>query len=576
MASITYWHRLEPRPRAPSLAEPLSARVRDPLWFLTRQWQFGEFQGEDAGSPAFARVAGTNIPLTGWRVGDGPVADLPVGTPVEPLLEREAFTPDLFLRVELAHTFENLLGAESSISPAQVQAVIAELRAKVSLPAPPADDPDGRRLFLIAGGRVFDGVALYQASMTSPPTLPAGVVLPAGTATAVTSAQSALVAWVQATLGAIGLTDPPAWKPDRLEYSASLLAPAGDGQALELVAGSSPDGTFEWHAFSLANGQLAARGLDRRQPESKPWSIIPSHVRFRGMPNARWWDFESGTTDFGDIRPDRRDLARLIVMDFMLVHGNDWFVIPYDMPVGSLGRVDSLVVHDVFGGDTKVERADRTPLPEGERWSLFSVSAEGTATGLGDFLLLPPTATDFMQTSLPIEEVRFLRDELANLAWGIEETIESATGAPRPGHERSLAVTPLPPPPPGVLSYRIQSDVPAHWIPFLPVTLDQVTGDIALERAGMPDPAGGGGLITPAGRILRPSSLVGQPYRVFEEEVSRAGTRITRVICRARWTDGSTHLWIARRKTAGQGEASSGLVFDDALGGRGGVGADEP
>ena len=56
MASITYWNRLEPRPVAPSIAETLAARLRDPLWLLTRQWQFGEFQGEDAGSPAYVHI----------------------------------------------------------------------------------------------------------------------------------------------------------------------------------------------------------------------------------------------------------------------------------------------------------------------------------------------------------------------------------------------------------------------------------------------------------------------------------------------------------------------------------------
>ena len=52
-ASITYWNRVEPSPRSESLRPGLTAAVRDPLWFLTRQWQLGEFQGEDAASPAF-------------------------------------------------------------------------------------------------------------------------------------------------------------------------------------------------------------------------------------------------------------------------------------------------------------------------------------------------------------------------------------------------------------------------------------------------------------------------------------------------------------------------------------------
>ncbi len=50
MASITTWVRLEPRPRDGALDESLQAQVRDPLWLLARQWQFGEFQGENTGS----------------------------------------------------------------------------------------------------------------------------------------------------------------------------------------------------------------------------------------------------------------------------------------------------------------------------------------------------------------------------------------------------------------------------------------------------------------------------------------------------------------------------------------------
>ena len=56
MASITYWNRVEPRPRSRSIQRSLMAQVRDPLWFLTRQWQFGEFQGEDAASPAYVQI----------------------------------------------------------------------------------------------------------------------------------------------------------------------------------------------------------------------------------------------------------------------------------------------------------------------------------------------------------------------------------------------------------------------------------------------------------------------------------------------------------------------------------------
>ena len=81
------------------------------------------------------------------------------------------------------------------------------------------------------------------------------------------------------------------------------------------------------------------------------------------MPNARWWAFESEATDFGAVVPDRRDLGKLVVIDFMLIHGNGWFVMPFDLPVGSVCRLDTFLVHDVFGVLTLVESANTGGVP---------------------------------------------------------------------------------------------------------------------------------------------------------------------------------------------------------------------
>ena len=50
----------------------LSARVFDPLWLLTRQWQVGEFQGEDAGMPVLARVRAQTTMLSRIHLGELP------------------------------------------------------------------------------------------------------------------------------------------------------------------------------------------------------------------------------------------------------------------------------------------------------------------------------------------------------------------------------------------------------------------------------------------------------------------------------------------------------------------------
>ena len=43
--SVTIWNRLEGRPRTAAFDRALRAEVRDALWFLSRQWQLGEFHG---------------------------------------------------------------------------------------------------------------------------------------------------------------------------------------------------------------------------------------------------------------------------------------------------------------------------------------------------------------------------------------------------------------------------------------------------------------------------------------------------------------------------------------------------
>jgi hypothetical protein len=62
----------------------------------------------------------------------------------------------------------------------------------------------------------------------------------------------------------------------------------------------------------------------------------------------------------------------------------------------------------------------------------------------------------------------------------------------------------------------------------------------------------------PSGRLLRSA----EPFRLHAEEVPREGAHVTRAYRYTRWSDGSTHLWVTRRKRPGLGEGSSGLRFD--------------
>ena len=99
-SSITSWTRLEPQCSNADIGTSSMARIFDPLWMLTRQWQMGEFQAEDAGTPIQARVRATTATVCRRFSGELPKSATPapalvaaqpydpLKTPLEVLVER--------------------------------------------------------------------------------------------------------------------------------------------------------------------------------------------------------------------------------------------------------------------------------------------------------------------------------------------------------------------------------------------------------------------------------------------------------------------------------------------------------
>jgi hypothetical protein len=227
MPSITIWNRLEPRPRAEDITQSLAARVRDPLWLLARQWQVGEFRGEDAGSPAFVTLAvGTSTP-DAWRVQGADEARPLVGAPIEALCTAESLNGvDASLAVELGQLGEEILGA-ARVS----DATRAALRRAFPVREPSGnDDEETERLLGLCAGRALDGVALYHAARRRTAAALADRVVAsagnasAGDAVAVAAALAGFMSEVTSLYGALDGADSPAWQPARLAYEASVLA----------------------------------------------------------------------------------------------------------------------------------------------------------------------------------------------------------------------------------------------------------------------------------------------------------------------------------------------------------------
>ena len=106
--TIKGWNRLEGRPRVPEFSRSLRAEVRDPLWFLTRQWQFGELDGEDAGSPVEARLLTRRERIDRFRLREGPVRSYDGSVPLETLVEREPVAFDLVTHRQITQAFARL------------------------------------------------------------------------------------------------------------------------------------------------------------------------------------------------------------------------------------------------------------------------------------------------------------------------------------------------------------------------------------------------------------------------------------------------------------------------------------
>ena len=180
------------------------------------------------------------------------------------------------------------------------------------------------------------------------------------------------------------------------------------------------------------------------------------------------------------------------------------------------------------------------------------LSADPSASNL--FYLAP--AITKVQEGEPLEQVNFLRDEMANMVWAVEDTVPSQAGRGVSGKEMALrheAETPFAATPGVKIRYVLGTTVPDNWIPFIPVHRDASTSEIQLQRAALLGSKGALGVI-----VTEKSA----PYYINEEVIERSGAIVKRGFQRTRWVNGETYVWIGRRKGPGRGEGWSNLKFD--------------
>ena len=609
LPSITVYNRLEGRPRADKFERALRAEVRDALWMLTRQWQMGEFQGDDAGSPIFSKVRVETTRLRRYRPANGAPQYFDDGTPLEARVERLSvpFAQGeqelaLDLRLSMGRHWLKLIASLPAAARAEylTRYPIDPVNPLATDDASVCAHPEAWSVIAAVAGRRLDGGKLYFYLKEPPHRASDGIAALAGFEAQADALGDRFVAWFerllhvpQASASETSTAAGSAWLPDRLEYQFDCSAPTGapDGSQKVYAAEQYVHGHLDWYSFDVDPTRKSLENEGDPPLETPPdttssstLTMLPTQVSFNGMPNTRWWAFEDNRTSFGDIKPDTTDLAKLMLIEFGLVYANDWYLIPFTVPAGSIANVRGMTVTNVFGERIWVEAAGRGDDDDWQRWALFLVSIRGKGHEPADLSLLVPPSAQATLEGKPREAVSFARDEMANMVWGIETTIALPTGEPKHGHEaaretrafyerdleRRLGAPPTPPPfaEPAKIRYELMSTVPENWIPMIPAHMPNDNREIQLQRAAMPRILPGDSAspvpVRPRTSFLR-TGLEQTPavgYFLHEEEVPRAGAVVTQSFQRTRWRDGRAWLWLGARKRTGRGEGSSGLAFD--------------
>lgn len=414
-----------------NIGEELEARVKDPLWFLARQWQSGEFEAEHGGRVAQMAVTTREHVLESLKVGSAEVpADL--DAPLEASVEAEG-----------------------------------------------------------------------------------------------------------------GAGDAPAWRSEALEYEFGVKV-----GGLSLSARDYGGRALDWYNFDVAAGQLGS-GKDAVVAQ-----VTPTQLYFPGAPNARFWRIEDGDAFFDEPVDPEPNVLSTLLPEFFYADINNWYTLPLGVRAGTLNEVVSVSVVDSFGVVTAVG-----PVPQVKgKWQLFTLDASSGSAAKpldGKYLFLPNVAP-YITYNDDLEDIRFFRDESANLVWAMEFRYTLPNGesvvngdAPAAGQAGAAAGAPA-------KRFRFATTVPDHWVPYLPRQIANnpaLNGEIDLRRGRTREDAS-------RANPQYKSRIVAESVRLHEEEIPRYGIRVRRVARYARGSDGKQHFWVGRIKEAAARPKSPDLRFD--------------
>ncbi len=597
--------RIEPRTRNEDYKKALSFEVFDPLWMLCRQWQYGRFKAADCGSPVMVKIKTVKKNIDKVLRGDGEDIRYSTDVPLECEVEKQNVEITPYVCVESAMQFKKMIANVK-----QKKSVVESLLKEYPLDCSPEDDLSSLELLKnkkntalnkfikFYASRSFDGSKLYDAILNG--TVESSIQKSVGTKILENYKEWFKNKFLPCT-DKKGTESKDCWNISKLGYETEVRQ-----QNNRYVAEDYDSGKLSWYSFD----KKGADDLSYKDEEVKMLSYIPTPAKIPGAPASRLWEFEDRQVNMGNNSNDFNSIATVAIMQYITMFSNDWMITPLETETGTILDVDGIVVRDSFGDrfyinknaqqfdkseyDRKYGSGAYDKLVYTDRWDMFGNSYveayanEKFSTSRG--LFFPPTVLR-CEESKPIEEVQFLRDEMANMVWGVETTLNNKCGGTMDGKSLSDSVLsevdevnltkagehdPITSDEDAEYSLLIQNRVPMNWIPFLP---EQVIGncrEIAFRRATMP-------IFYNDGREevykkVRPSTSLlavkkekkGEkdcvvPLYINEEELATCGIKVRKTAQRTRWFFGKSFNWIGNREIISEYQANSGLMFDELI-----------
>ena len=596
---------LETRTREGDVTDALRFRVFDPLWMLSRQWQLGEFRGNDAGTAMNVNCKVKSTPISKYSLGkDGFTARADADQPLEPFVERIERTITPLVRVESASYFMDLvydcdeiqdkksvlnrlctleellldqgafnLSERGSLEDRRITEFTASKNTRMT------------RFMDSFAGKSFDGYKLYQLLMR-------GKTVSVGCPALLFDRYAA---WFEerylnlAPMNKRSAAPPQTWDTRSLGYQFGC-----ENAYDTYVANDYVGGRVSWYSFDAAGVRTGDKG------QTKSIATLPSPATYPGAPNKRLWEFEDRKVFLGN-STGMQAKGNVAFLQYATMYSNDWMLCPLKTELGRYIEVEEVVVYDSFGVKSVIKK--RAGEQDGDLWQMFTNAPLGQA-GTPPGLLFPPSLVDTLEGE-SIEQVNFLRDEMANMVWGVETRIDDGCGsfidasllasevqafvdeeyeadvekarytvhADADGHATVTSDRK------SDFKYVLMNSVPFNWIPFLPQHLKnkeekkqyaEFLGgrETVLRRGKMPCFFKGAYLpVRPMTDLLKTVRVKEgeKPLFIDEEQVQGAGTQVVRNCQRSRWIGGKTYTWMGWSKQIKYTQGDSGLEFDNLV-----------